>query len=131
MIRYDFNEYEKLNVEIRQMMTIVNTVARKIFLKLCYFFFMILCMSCDGETPKKKEDSKNTTQKATVEKEGKKNNKSIVFFGDSLTAGFGLENTKRCLSWINSKNNRFVKLVLYGCKFWCEWRNHLWWTRPN
>lgn len=54
---------------------------------------MILFISCDANGEKKKENPQNTNQKTVVEKEDKSSSKKIVFFGDSLTAGFGLENT--------------------------------------
>ncbi len=59
-------------------------------LKFRYFFLMFLLISC-GDSPKKASDSKDTssTSDTTVTVETKE--KVILFFGDSLTAGYGLE----------------------------------------
>lgn len=63
----------------------------KIFLKFCYFSFFLLLLSCESDTSKKEK----TTTKEPVETETNtvKNSttKTILFFGDSLTAGYGLE----------------------------------------
>ena len=50
-----------------------------------------MLLSCKGETAKKEEtkvDTNKTTETSTSEKES---TKKIVFFGDSLTAGYGLD----------------------------------------
>ena len=64
----------------------------KIFLKFCYFsFFILILFSCGSESSKKEK----TIEKSLVESESKtpeKNvTKTILIFGDSLTAGYGLE----------------------------------------
>lgn len=71
----------------------IATVSRKIFLKLCYFSFILLLISCGGNPEKKKENPQNTDSKTVVETKAKEAKKSIVFFGDSLTAGYGLDDT--------------------------------------
>lgn len=68
------------------------------FLKFRYFFFLLLLISC-GDNPKK--ESENTTDAApdteTVSEaeanatDQADNAATILFFGDSLTAGYGLE----------------------------------------
>lgn len=83
---------KNFDAEIRQLMTIINTTTRKIFLKICYFSMALLLLSCKGETPKNQE-TLTTTNKTHVETEEKESKKSIVFFGDSLTAGYGLDDT--------------------------------------
>ena len=67
------------------------TTVKNIFLKICYFSFLLMLLSCKGETAKKEEtkvDTNKTTETSTSEKES---TKKIVFFGDSLTAGYGLD----------------------------------------
>jgi len=71
----------------------IATVTRKIFLKLCYFSFVLLLVSCDGKTEKKPENPQNDNSETVVENKVKKSSKTIVFFGDSLTAGYGLDDT--------------------------------------
>lgn len=73
-------------------MNIDNTM-RKIFLKLCYFSMAIFLLSCKGDAEKKMENSTTNNTTTVVEKQDTKSKKSIVFFGDSLTAGYGLEDT--------------------------------------
>jgi len=61
-------------------------------LKFCYLLFFLLFFSC-GEAPAKKEIKTETeaslSQEADVD--SKTNSKTILFFGNSLTAGMGLE----------------------------------------
>jgi acyl-CoA thioesterase-1 len=64
---------------------------RIIFLKLCYFSSVVLLLSCGSDTAKKAE----TTEIAPIKTENKKIKKGVtkkvLFFGDSLTAGYGLD----------------------------------------
>ncbi|WP_418500559.1 arylesterase [Flagellimonas sp.] len=53
----------------------------------CYFLCLLL-MGCGGKTKEKEQNADAVeTEEATAESNGKK----ILFFGDSLTAGYGLE----------------------------------------
>lgn len=53
----------------------------------CYFLCLLL-MGCGGKTKEKEQDAEAVgTEETTAESSGKK----ILFFGDSLTAGYGLE----------------------------------------
>lgn len=71
----------------------IATLSRKIFLKLCYFCLFVVLMSCNGKAETKTPNSKNTDSKEVVNDKSKQSNKKIVFFGDSLTAGYGLDDT--------------------------------------
>lgn len=71
----------------------INTVTPKIFLKLCYFSLMILWISCGEKSQNKTVDSTKKNQESTVKTNNDESKKKIVFFGDSLTAGYGLDNT--------------------------------------
>ncbi|UMB60776.1 arylesterase [Lutibacter sp. A80] len=74
-----------------QLILNFNTRGNKIFLKFCYFLFFTLLLSC-GSDASKKEKSAETTADETVETTAEKTNaKTILFFGDSLTAGYGLD----------------------------------------
>lgn len=74
---------------------------RIIFLMLCYFSSVILLLSCGSDTAKKTK----TTEIAPIKTESKKAEKvvtkKLLFFGDSLTAGYGLEDI----------NNAFPALI--------------------
>ncbi|WP_276391360.1 arylesterase [Eudoraea chungangensis] len=58
-------------------------------LKFRYFFYLLLLLGC-GETNSSKEKGSSTTEKEEVAEEKVTQEKVIVFFGDSLTAGYGL-----------------------------------------
>lgn len=64
---------------------------RLIFLKFCYFIIAFLLLSCGGESSKKEKNEQLEpveTESATASKSG---SKTILCFGDSLTAGYGLD----------------------------------------
>lgn len=66
---------------------------RTIFLKLCYFSLLIILISCKGDAPKK-ENATIVQDAIEVDSSQKTKVKRIVFFGDSLTAGYGLEDVE-------------------------------------
>ncbi|MDT0607122.1 arylesterase [Croceitalea rosinachiae] len=60
-------------------------------LKFRYFFIFCFLFSC-ADTPKKNNELETSdTSNTEVEKLTENKNKVILFFGDSLTAGYGLE----------------------------------------
>ncbi len=71
---------------------ILNIYAHKsvIVLMFRYFILLLLMVSCAGDASKKeKQEQQEASQEQVIE--GKTESKTILFFGDSLTAGFGLE----------------------------------------
>lgn len=63
------------------------------FLKFCYFLVFTLLLSCGPDTSKKekiKETAPIETKETITENS---TTKTILIFGDSLTAGYGLEDT--------------------------------------
>lgn len=59
----------------------------------CYFLLVFTIISCGNDTKTKAAvdtDNSTTTETKTVEKTS---NKTILFFGDSITAGYGLDDT--------------------------------------
>merc|ERR1711916_119598 len=62
----------------------------KIFLKFCYFSILVCFLSCKSE-PTNKGTSTNSNTTTQVEKTKQESKKRIVVFGDSLTAGYGLD----------------------------------------
>ncbi|MFD0862067.1 arylesterase [Sungkyunkwania multivorans] len=64
---------------------------RRISLKFCYFLILPLLLSC-GETTSKKEaiETKENTEKKSTANEDT-DTKIMLCFGDSLTAGYGLD----------------------------------------
>lgn len=80
-----------LKLKNKQLISNFNHSAPKIFLKLCYFSWGILLLSCGSDTSKKIEETRTvpiTTESTSTENTA---TKTILFFGDSLTAGYGLE----------------------------------------
>lgn len=58
-------------------------------LMFCYFLAFLL-LGCGGST-QKKENNEESVEGASTEVETTDSRKKILFFGDSLTAGYGLE----------------------------------------
>ena len=76
--------------ENRQLMAILPTSLVHKFLKFCYFIIALLVLGCGetkkdtpADTPSSKEET-NQTETTTT------NTKTILCFGDSITAGYGL-----------------------------------------
>ena len=69
-----------------------NIVSRitKIFLKICYFSVFTAFLACNSDAPKKVEQ-KNEIITSTSKPSTTQSKKRIVVFGDSLTAGYGLD----------------------------------------
>lgn len=63
-----------------------------IFLKLCYFSGLVLVLSCgNSDTSKKNKKAEEAIVKTEISTKTENDTKRILFFGDSLTAGYGLE----------------------------------------
>lgn len=65
--------------------------SRQIFLKFCYFIIFVLLLSCGGDAANK--DKNRPLENVETESTSTTNtrSKTILFFGDSLTAGYGLD----------------------------------------
>ncbi len=80
-----------LNMKSKQMVSNLYSGYKQISLKFCYFLVFSLLLSCGENTAKKEtntpketvENSSTTTKDTTT--------KTILCFGDSLTAGYGLD----------------------------------------
>lgn len=70
----------------------INALQPQILLMFRYFILVLLFMSCGGEASKKKEQEQQETTEAEVTKTNTAT-KTILFFGDSLTAGYGLDDS--------------------------------------
>ncbi len=80
-----------LKLKNKQLLFNFDDSRMKIFLKFCYFSFFLLLLSCGADTSTKPTNTKKTPSKTEIKAEEKNATKKIVFFGDSLTAGYGLE----------------------------------------
>lgn len=61
------------------------------FLKFRYFFVFVLLLACGEKTDKSNGNSTVDAEQSENNSTNSENGKLIVFFGDSLTAGYGLE----------------------------------------
>ena len=75
----------------RQLIININNRTQKVFLKFCCFYVLLFLLSCKQDGSKKAADSTETESETEVETAKSTSSKKIVFFGDSLTAGYGLE----------------------------------------
>ncbi|MCL5244517.1 arylesterase [Cellulophaga sp. 20_2_10] len=77
-----------LNLKNNQMILDIKVNAVKLFLKFCYFSFVILLLACKSDNSKNKLPEEKATEEAIKENSS---TKTILVFGDSLTAGYGLD----------------------------------------
>lgn len=81
-----------IKLKNKQLILNFKDCVPNIFLKFCYFSCFVLVLSCgNSDTSKKSQKAEEVIVK--TENNSKENNgaKRILFFGDSLTAGYGLE----------------------------------------
>lgn len=72
---------------------LLNNVTQnlKIFIKFSRFAVLILLVSCKSDNANKESTSVTTSSKTETEQTENTSSKKILFFGDSLSAGYGLE----------------------------------------
>ncbi len=79
----------------------------RIFLKFSYFFVFLGMISCGNSTSKKTEEQSPNELKAKTEIENEiseiSSEKTILFFGNSLTAGYGLDTKESFPSLIQDR----------------------------
>jgi len=63
------------------------------FLKFCYFLIFTILLSCGSDTSKKEKITKTAPIETQETIAATSTTKTILIFGDSLTAGYGLEDT--------------------------------------
>lgn len=69
-------------------------------LKFCYFLLVFVLISCGNNTKSKADVDKNENTTTETETTENNSNKTILFFGDSITAGFGLDDTNEAFPGI-------------------------------
>jgi len=74
-----------------QLLIHINNISQKVFLKFCCVFILIFLFSCKQDTSKKATTPETTISENEIHQTENNSVKTIVFFGDSLTAGYGLE----------------------------------------
>ena len=75
--------------------TLLNTIVSKSqnLLKFCYFLTVFAVMSCGNDTKSKATVDTNENASTETETTATTSSKTILFFGDSITAGLGLDDT--------------------------------------
>ena len=89
-----------LMLKIKQLLKHINNRTQNIFLKFCYFSLLIILCSCKSDAPKKEIQLEKTTPNTEIKSVENNQTKRIVFFGDSLTAGYGLEDVNNAFPGI-------------------------------
>ncbi len=80
-------------LNFKTLQSFVNTAHfyRIWVLKFCYFLVLIVFISCEQKTEEPTNDTSKEKTETTSELETNVNSKKILFFGDSITAGYGLD----------------------------------------
>jgi len=78
----------------KTMETLLNRAIyrQRNLLNFCYLFIVFLLISCGNES-KTQENTGATTTTIETETVDESTDKTILFFGDSITAGYGLDDT--------------------------------------
>ena len=80
--------------QIKQLDSISAASFGSKIIKFCYFILIALLMGCGNEKSEKKTEEKNTKSEEAVSlSEEKEPSKTILCFGDSITAGYGLDDS--------------------------------------
>ena len=76
-----------------QIHSILPKSAGAILIKFCYFILAFAALSCGNDKTEKKTnvETENQTEETTI---AKAQTKTILCFGDSITAGYGLDDNK-------------------------------------
>ena len=75
-------------------MILLNFVTKRpILLMFRYFFIALFILSCKSDASKDKDATQSTESTVEESTETSSKSKTILFFGDSLTAGYGLEDS--------------------------------------
>ena len=77
----------------KQMHSILPTAIAHKLIKFCYFILPLLLFACgDGKT-EKATANQSTTEQTEDQVANENKNKTILCFGDSITAGYGLDDS--------------------------------------
>lgn len=80
-----------LKLKSKQLKSNLNNQRMQIFLKFCYFLCLLLLLSCGSDTSKKEQKTEIAPVKSETKSPENTATKTILIFGDSLTAGYGLD----------------------------------------
>ena len=75
----------------KQLILNTTTTTLKIFIKLSRVFLLLLLVACKSDNSEKISVSQTAVSENSAEETNTSSAKKIIFFGDSLTAGYGLD----------------------------------------
>jgi acyl-CoA thioesterase-1 len=75
----------------RQLIINSDNRIQKVFLKFCCLYVLVFLFSCKSDASKETIPSTEVASETETESTENSTSKTILFFGDSLTAGYGLE----------------------------------------
>lgn len=73
-------------------LNVLTSISQKL-IKFCYFLAVLLVVACGDRTTEKKTAEVNTEDVSEQTETETSGTKTILCFGDSITAGYGLDNT--------------------------------------
>ena len=79
--------------ENNELLLNMPTIVMSKLLKFCYFIMVFLLVSCGETDTKKTEDTRVSVEQPSDIKQAKAIDKTILCFGDSITAGYGLNDS--------------------------------------
>lgn len=82
-----------LKAQNNQLNSISPIPIRHIVLKFCYIIIPIFFMACGENKSEKTTETQESTEQIKTSKEETTNSKTILCFGDSITAGYGLDDS--------------------------------------
>jgi acyl-CoA thioesterase-1 len=94
----------------KQLIIQINHQTQNIFLKFCYFSLLILLLACKSDAPKEAINAPIASPETALKNTEKSTSKRIVFFGDSLTAGYGLDDVAEAFPGIIQSKIDSLKL---------------------
>jgi acyl-CoA thioesterase-1 len=84
--------------------SLFGILSHQLFSVLVLLLFMLCCLSCEADKSKTNKPNMEEKELAKKEEEKTKSDKKVVlFYGDSLTAGYGLEDDQSFPSHIEDK----------------------------
>ena len=81
------------NFKITQTLLYTTVSTPRNLINFCYFLLLFVVISCGNDTKSKSTIDTNESSTTENETSARTITKTILFFGDSITAGFGLDDT--------------------------------------
>lgn len=81
------------NAQNKQLQLNLPTSFVHKFLKFCYFMMVVLLSACGNDKTKKATQDEVSTEQTAVTVTSTEKSNTILCFGDSITAGYGLEDS--------------------------------------